>query len=117
MPSHLWVVTSDVEQDSEQVVIANLTSRQFDIDTSCVLTDGDHPFIVRDTVIAYDRAQCVSLQVLENLLHIRQIHLHESFSAHILCRIRTGLMRSPHTIGDLKDIIKRQNLVDPSEYK
>jgi hypothetical protein len=46
---HVWVIISDPEQDSDQVLIVPLTEYHPKKDTACILGPGDHPFIHKRT--------------------------------------------------------------------
>ena len=42
---HLWVIISDPQQDSAEVLIVSLTAYHPKKDTACILEPGDHPFL------------------------------------------------------------------------
>jgi hypothetical protein len=55
---HLWVVITHPEGPKGQFIMVNVTSlRSYTADTTCILHDGDHPFIHHDSVIAYSDAE------------------------------------------------------------
>jgi hypothetical protein len=61
---HLWIIISDPEQDSDQVLIVSLTEYHPKKDTACILGPGDHAFIYKRTCVAYDLANAPSLDDL-----------------------------------------------------
>lgn len=56
--SHLWIVISAPLPDGSLITV-NCTTRRQGSDGSCLIEAGDHPFILHDTIIAYDRAVVV----------------------------------------------------------
>jgi hypothetical protein len=59
--AHLWVVCSEPDQDGYAVVF-NLTTRRVNSDTNCVIHPGEHPFVKRESVVAYERGQLMNIQ-------------------------------------------------------
>ena len=113
VPSHLWFILSDPSKDSEHVLIVNATSAFLgrDVDSSCILKRGDHPFIHHDSYIFYDRAKQTTCQRLKEGFDTGLLRFEESASVELLQKIRTALMRSSHTEQRHKTLLRDQGLV------
>lgn len=109
--NHVWVIVSDPLQDAEKIVFVNFTSHKDGKDESCVLLPGDHPFIIRKTIISYADAASASIEQLSLLNATNTMYLVESINDDVLSRIRLGMMQSPFSKRGLKKILEDQALV------
>lgn len=64
---HLFVVIAPTQNG--KYLCANVTSKHSNSDTSCVLQQGDHPFIRHDSVINYKKAREVDPVVIQNQIN------------------------------------------------
>ena len=110
--SHLWIVVSDPQADRGKVVIVNMTTDD-DVDPSCILNVGDHPFVRHRTRIRYDMARIVTDADLERHISSNTIRLHERASPAIVERIRQGAVSSPYVPFGCKQILIDQGLIEP----
>ena len=110
---HLWIVISDPSVDSEKVLIVNLTTWKEEKDQSCILEEGEHPFISHKSVISYADAQDTSIENLTAVQDSNQIVLRKPVDDAILTRIRDGLWRSPHSKQGHKAILNEQGYGPP----
>jgi hypothetical protein len=108
---HLWVIISDPEQDSEEVLIVSLTEYHPKKDTACILVPGDHPFIHKTSCVAYDLANAPSLDVLRQAQENGDLIANEPMRSDVLERIRKQSSLSRKMDPDLWDILDRQGLV------
>ena len=108
---HLWVIISDPEQDSEEVLIVSLTEYHPKKDTACILVPGDHPFIRKTSCVAYDLANAPSLDVLRQAQENGDLIANEPMRSDVLERIRKQSSLSRKMDPDLWDILDRQGLV------
>lgn len=113
--SHLWIVISDPGQDSEHILMVNVTSIKFgrDVDVACVLRIGDHPFIHSDSYIYYEKMKMVNAQNLQELLDTGKLVIQQNVTEDLLIRLRKGLMRSSHSKQKHKDLLSNQGLSQP----
>ena len=92
--SHIWVIISDPEIDSETILIVYFTTYESNKDDSCILEPGDHKNIRHATSIAFNRACVVSLGDLNSSRNNGSLRLRDSVSSEVLARIRQGAARS-----------------------
>ena len=94
---HLWIVLTEASSATDKAVIVNVTTLREGSDTTAILKSGDHPFIVKPSVIYFHGALIVDLAMIE-----------EGFSAHVctpqppcspdlIARIQRGLLESEFT--------------------
>lgn len=107
---HLWVVISDPRQDAEKVVLANLTSWKSNKDQSCVLQPGDHPFITKQTCVAYRYARAEKLSLLLERIKDGGLEPREKMMPDVLNRIRRGAMESKFAAFELQIVLGNQDL-------
>ncbi len=108
---HLWVIISDPEQDSDQVLIVSLTEYHPKKDTACILSSGDHPFIHKRTCVAYDLANAPSLDDLVRARNNGDLIPNDPMRPDVLERIRKQSSFSTKMAPELWDILDRQGLV------
>ncbi|MDT8369702.1 MAG: hypothetical protein RQ745_10880 [Longimicrobiales bacterium] len=80
-------------------MIVSLTTRRRGSDLTVVLRPGDHPFVVRETVVFYADARLVVTEQLENLISAGATSTHAPCSPQLLERIQAGVFSSPFTPG------------------
>lgn len=107
---HLWIIVSDPTLDKRNVFIVNVTSWKPEKDESCILEEGDHPFITHKSIISYADARITSVANLSAVYELNQIYLQQPVSAPILARIRQGVRNSPHSKRGHKQIMEDQSL-------
>ena len=108
---HLWVIISDPERDSDQVLIVSLTEYHPKKDTACVLVPGDHPFIRKHTCVACDLANAPSLDDLVRARENGDLIPNDPIRPDVLERIRKHSSLSTKMDPDLWDILDRQGLI------
>lgn len=74
-------------------------------DTTTILKSGDHPFITRDSIIAYEYARIVSKSEALNML--KSGDKREDLSDDVLARIVAGLQKSKYTRFEVRDFHTR----------
>lgn len=96
---HLWIVLTEPSSDADQMVIVNVTSLRKGADTTVVLQPGDHPFIVKPSVIYYAGARVVHVKNVEKGFAAGICVPDDSCSPDLMARIQEGLLRSRFTPG------------------
>jgi hypothetical protein len=111
--THLWVVCSTPSPDGDAVIF-NITTRRPDSDTNCIILPGDHPFVKKESVIAYERGQIMSLQ---NWVKAQKLgaRTYPPASRELLFRIQQGALKSDLTPQKLQAIVKQSLIPDPAE--
>ena len=104
--SHLHVVVNDPHPTTNQVVIANLTTRYPGTMDPVVLQAGEHPFVQHDTTLAFERAILRPVDPLQQALREGQIIPHSTpFSTPYLQRFCWSLIAARDTPQEVKDFL------------
>lgn len=99
---HLWALVTAPDPQTGEAIMVNLTTQRPHSDSTTILQPGEHPFVVRPTVVFYADARLVEVRLLENGLRQGIGRKHERLSAEILHRIQVGLLVSPFTPEKIK---------------
>ena len=109
--NHLWVIVSDPAKDVANVVISNFTTFDGTEEESCVVNNGEHPFVRHKTVVRYRDAKTVSANDLKTLVKKGQLKPHMPLSAEILDRVRQGAGQSDFLPEQCRKILSNQGLI------
>lgn len=102
---HLWVVITPPCDNPPNVAIVNITTAHAGSDTTVILKNGDHPFIVHDSSVYYIDARVVSVQ---SLLAVSVVFQYlASLDPQLVIIVQDGIFNSPHTSPKVKDFCKR----------
>lgn len=108
---HLWMVISDPQKSRNEVLIVNLTTVQgSNVDTTCIVRRGEHPFVSRDSFVYYAEARCTREADLEALLIRKMLSESAILSAELLEKVTRGAVESPHTKKKYKELLRVQAL-------
>lgn len=97
---HLFVVMNEPCEDGQCLLLMVTTiyeGRRHD--PACILNDGDHPFIVHPSYVAYRIAQRTAAQHVKNMLAKKLYLQKEDFEASVFARIAKGLFDSEDVSG------------------
>jgi hypothetical protein len=107
---HLLIICSDSLPDGS-VVAFNFTSQRWDSDQTCVIKVGEHPYLVRDSVIAYKFGRSLTPRQIAQLQLLAPKE-YGPVSPELLLRIQEGALKSDQTPEYIKkimaDILKRK---------
>lgn len=104
--AHLWIVISDPNEGGN-VVCVNFTSLSEDeVDESCILDPGDHPFIKRRTVVKYGLANWWAADKIAAAIASGQFSAHPPVRPEILQRIREGGLNSLYLNRSMKAALR-----------
>jgi len=103
-PQHLWIVASN-RTENNRYVIFNFTTKRPDSDLSCEVQPGEHPFITRESVVAYDRGQLIAITTTRLMQDLGFYQAMAPVSIELLRRIQEGALRSEHTTKKLRDLV------------
>ena len=84
----------------------NLTTKDWDSDLSCIVKSGEHPYVVRESVIAYKFAELLTPQHFTRLQTLAPKD-YGPVTPELLRRIQQGALDSKETLRYFKTIIKR----------
>jgi hypothetical protein len=110
--AHLWVIVSDPKKDPENVLIVNFTSLDARKESVCILSRGDHPWIVKPTCVNYGDAIITSLHLLDEACRVGAISLREPVRPDVLARIREGAALSERMSLDKANVLIDQGLIE-----
>jgi hypothetical protein len=101
---HLYCVLAVLEDRS--IIVCHLTTLRARTERTCILREGDHPFIDRDTAVHYTATHLC--QAGEPLAAFeRQIRkAYGPLKADVLDRMRKGAMASPNVADEIKSLLK-----------
>ncbi len=101
---------SDPAQDSERVVIANVSTKPGPGYPRCIVAPGEHPGISRPSFLRCEHARIVSAAQLETLAEQGLISPTKAGSDPLLRKLRAACVASAHTPLGAKAILERQRL-------
>ena len=99
---HLWVVITNPDPNTGEVIMVNLTTQRPHSDTTTVLLPGEHPFIDRPTVAFYHDARQAKAALLDSSVAQGVGRNHALASTALLARLQNGLLVSPFTSPKIK---------------
>ena len=99
--NHLWVVLA-VHNNGASAILANLTSRRENSDTTCVLMPGMHPYIKHESCVHYRG------MIDRNVDRIPQESRREQASVDMLRLMQQGAINHPFADPELVSIIASQ---------
>jgi hypothetical protein len=106
---HLHIILTDPVGNPPVVVLVNISTyhgKSFE-DSSVILTPGQHPYIQRDSYVAYDYAKKVNVEVMQSLIDRGHATFRDDVDGHIFELIRSGLLKSRRTPVELKTFCRR----------
>ncbi len=111
---HLWIVLSDPEKDSDNVLLVNMTSWTATKESACILNRGDHPWIRHKTCINYDDFDTVvtTLTDLQNAKDAGAVIVQKPLSKAVLRRVLEGATASERLSLEKAEILENQGLID-----
>lgn len=110
---HCWVIVSDPERNSDEILILNFTSwGDHRVDDSCIIMPDEHPYVRHKTCINYREPLFPSLDGLEIGLSSAMLFPLDPVSDELLARIRQGAIASRFADYRVKNILVDQDLVE-----
>jgi len=98
------VILTAPQGKAREVLIAPFSTSKLDHrhDRSCLVGKGDHPFLVRDSYVAYSYLEIVSANAIEGAVRSGEIEPHDMCSEKLHALICGGLLKSPHAAPKYK---------------
>ena len=112
LPSHLWIVVSDPSLDADNVLIVNATDISNHDDHSCILTAADHPWLKKDSCVAYQWAKNTSVASLQQAASLGSLMMQARVSEDVLQRIHLVAQLSDELKGSHRELLRKQSLID-----
>ena len=103
---HLKIVLSEPNRDKLVVVVTVTSLREAKWkDTSCVLREGDHPFIRHDSFVAFSKAQVVPALEILRKLHSGELVRKEELEPAVFDRVLAAAKASRRMRGKPKSML------------
>ncbi len=112
--THLFFVMSDPSVDRKRVLVAPVMTWDAEYkESTCLVNQGEHPFIKHTSFVNYSCAELASADLIEERLASGVFRAHKPASSELLEKIRRGAERSDFLELGYRDILEEQGLVDP----
>lgn len=102
---HLWFVIDKPEDHDDVALIVNVSTLRPGAETTCVLSQGEHPFLKHISYVRYSSAREVKVSELQNAVKIGLLKPHQAASTTLLQKIRAGAWVSPHLPRKLRALL------------
>lgn len=109
--SHFYIIISDPNQNSEQVVLVNFTSWGPQKDQSCIVEVAAHPYVTRRSCVRYGNEH-FKLAQYEQFLNSGRLLRQDPVNSDLLRRILVGAAVSPFLSLGNRQILVEQRLID-----
>lgn len=113
---HLYIIISNPSDNSQKVVIVNISSwrdKAIELnDSSCIVNDGEHPFLIHKSYAVYRKARCTTLEHLRAGIEKGLLIPKEDCSKEFLEKILDGAANSMFTPIEILNILHEQGLID-----
>jgi hypothetical protein len=103
--AHLWVVATDPNPDG-LILIVSLTSLNGSKDQTVILHGGEHPFIKWATCVAYNLADLMNCEVLEEHIQMGRAKRHADMRAEVVRLILDGFTASRFTKKRIQQFVR-----------
>lgn len=110
---HTWVVLTDPDQNTDQILIVSFTSFTpgIGMDASCVVETNEYLILTNRSCIYYEDIKELSLANLETLSKAGRLQKRTPVPAELLQRIRDGAMISDECREKHKELLIKQGLI------
>jgi hypothetical protein len=114
--SHLWIIISYPSYNPQKVVIVNISSwKKIAVglnDPTCIVNDGEHPFIEHKSYVFYREALCPTLENLQAGIDKGVLIQQDDCSNDFFNKILNGAASSNFTPIEILSILQEQGLID-----
>ena len=102
---HLWVVLNEPVAHAGLALIVNLSTFRPNAETTCLVRQGEHPFIRHDSYARYGSARKAKVADLAAAVKRGLLKPHQPASAALLEKVRAGASVSPFLAQELRALI------------
>ena len=107
--NHLFVILTDACSQHQHLLVSFSTIRQECFhDPSCIVTEGEHPFIKRPSFLAYNHARTELHSHLVKCVSGWTFRPHAPVTDDLFEKICRGLIESDHTPNRIKKYYQEQ---------
>jgi hypothetical protein len=103
---HLWVLLWGPAGAARAFLAVHLTTLRPHCDKTCVIRQGEHPFVQHDTCAVFGSAKPITEGNLVEAIRARQAFQREPVSEALLMRLREGLRKSPWTSNAVHEMLR-----------
>lgn len=106
---HLWILLTDPDPATGEVVIVNVTTKRSHSDTTVILQAGDHPYIDHESTIYYADAQIRDVRLMEQAIKEANPYVkpNAACSPELLQRVKDGVHQSKFTPNKIRKLIAK----------
>lgn len=104
---HLWILVTEPDPQTKLAVIVSVTTLRGHSDTTLVLHKGDHPFIIRPSIVSYTDAREYRVDKIEQRIADGWPKC-DPCSTDLLRQIQDGLLASPYTALRIKAVCRER---------
>ena len=108
---HLYVVISDPLKNPNEVVLVSLTTKDYGVDDSCVVSVGDHPRIGHESCVDYARARILSEATIDDAIANKRVRPVENARPELLKAIWRGAEETKYLPSRCDTILNQQELI------
>lgn len=101
---HLWIIC--LEFDDGSVLMFNLTSLENAADATCIVRPGEHPWVIKDSAIDYERARILDARKIAFLRGLNVMEQQVAASEALIQKILAGALLSKETARTYKAMIE-----------
>jgi hypothetical protein len=94
---HLWILITEPSEDTHLGVFVSVTSLRGNKDQTVALRPGDHPYIVKDSVVYFGDSRLLDTTLIEADIASGAVQRLEPCSASLLRLLQSGVLCSPYT--------------------
>ena len=102
---HLWLVINDPSAHAGLALIVNVSTLRPNAETTCLLRQGEHPFITHDSYARYGSARSANAADLAEAVKKGLLKPHQAASKAFLEKVRAGAKASPLLAGELRALL------------
>lgn len=101
---HLFILVTEPDGEPKVVIMVSISSVRpgAHLDPTCLLYSGDHPFVSRDSFVAYRTAQFIETDRLMRGVKKGVLIPKDPMESSIFARICQGVLDSRFTPGEIK---------------
>ena len=116
LKKHLWIIISHPKYNSQKVVIVNISSWKNTAvvlnDPSCIVNNGEHPYIDHKSYVFYKEALCSTMEKLQEGIAKGVLIQQDDCSTEFLDKILDGAASSKFTSIEILEVLQEQALID-----
>ncbi len=111
-PLHLCIFLTDpTGKDPARAVLVNISTYRLPTqDTTVILNAEDHSFIKHESIVAFDYAKIIRVDVVQKIIDDNKIEFKEDITDELYSKIITGLLNSRRTPVDVKKFCRKHAL-------